>query len=229
MNFQTVMTRILLFLVLCPVAAWAQPDNLKPIGSDLLPSNYWNGHGWQSGVKTQYTYDGLDIRARDLGQYILASGDANATREYNAYRNSRHAGGWLIAAGVLTAVIGTPIMLSNRPGSDGKFTTQQPYVCPTGYACGGTSGKLVYGGQVAFYQTVPDTKREKANAVGGVMLLSGAILAGIGWGMQLPGKHVRRAVQYYNRALKQQQPGISWRLQPYSTGRASGIGLIGRL
>lgn len=229
MNFQTVMTRILLFLVLCSFAAWAQPDNLKPIGSDLLPSNYWNGHGWQSGVKTQYTYDGLDIRARDLGQYIMASGDANATREYNAYRNSRHAGGWLIAGGVLTAIIGTPIMLSNRPGSDGKFTTQQPYVCPTGYACGGTSGKMVYGGRVAFYQTVPDTRREKANAVGGVMLLSGAILAGIGWGMQLPGKHVRRAVQYYNRALKQQQPGISWQLQPYATGCTSGIGLVGRL
>ena len=183
----------------------------------------------QSGVKTQYIYNGLDIRAKDLGQYIIASGDANAIREYKTYLNSRQTGGWLIAAGLLTAVIGAPIMLSNRPNAGGKFITQQPYVCPTGYACGGTAtnGKLVYGGQVAFYQDVTDTQRKSAFNTGSALLLGGAILAGIGWGLNLPGRHVRRSVQYYNRALRER--GISWRLTPYSSGSASGVGLVGRL
>lgn len=60
------------------------------------------------------------------------------------------------------------------------------------------------------------------------MLLSGAILAGIGWGMQMPGQHVRRAVQYYNRALKQPLPGVSWKFQPYSTLTNAGVGLVGQ-
>lgn len=221
------MTRVLLLFVLCPFTLFAQPDTLKPINSDLLPSNYWNGYGWHSGTKVQYTYDGLDIRAKDLGRYILASGDADAIREYQAYRSSRQAGGWLIAGGIVAMAIGTPIMLSNRPNSDGKFTTQQPYVCPAGYACGSTTtGQMVYGGQIAGYQTVPDTKREKANVIGGMTMLSGAILVGIGWGMNLPGKHVRRAVQYYNRALRQQ--GVTWRLTPYSSWSSSGVGVVGR-
>ena len=221
------MTRLLLLFVMCSFTLSAQPDTLKRIESDLLPSNYWAGYGWQPGTKIQYTYDGLDVRAKDLGRYILASGDADAIREYNAYRSSRQAGGWLIAGGLLAIVIGTPIMLSNRPGSDGKFTTQQPFVCPTGSACGSTTtGKTVYGGQIAWYETVPDVKRERANMIGGITMLGGAILTGIGWGMNLPGQHVRRSVQYYNRALK--QGGVSWQLTPYSTWGNSGVGLVGR-
>lgn len=222
------MTRFLLLLILCPFIAEAQQNDLKPIGSDLLPSNYWDGNSFQSSVKVQYTYDGLDIRAKDLGQYIIASGDADATREYNAYLNSRQAGGWLIAGGVLTAVIGAPIMLSNRPGSDSKFVTQQPYVCPTGLVCGSTvTGKTVYGGGVLGNFPVADTQRRRSYYAGSVLFLGGAIIAGIGWGLNLPGRHMRRSVQYYNRALRER--GISWKLQPYSTGSPSGIGLVGRL
>lgn len=221
------MTRVLLLFILSPFVLWAQSDALKPIGSDLLPSNYWNGSYWQSGVRTQYTYDGLDIRAKDLGRYILASGDADAIREYKTYVGSRRAGGWLIAAGVVAMAIGTPIMLSNRPDSDGKFTTQQPFVCPTGHVCGSTTaGRTVYGGQVAGYETVRDTKRAKANAIGGITLLGGAILTGIGWSLNLPGQHLRRSVQYYNRALKER--GISWQLTPYSNWNNSGVGIVGR-
>lgn len=220
------MTRFLLLCVLCPFTLSAQPDTLKPIDSDLLPSNYWNGNYWQSGTQVQYTYDGLDVRPKELGQYILASGDANAIREYNAYVSRRQTGGWLLAGGILGMVIGTPIMLSNRPGSDGKFTTQQPYVCPTGYACGSTTGQMVYGGQVAGYQTVPDTKRAKASAVGFITLLGGGILTTIGWSLQRPDKHLRRSVQYYNRALRER--GVSWQLTPYSSWSSSGVGLVGR-
>ena len=86
------MTRFLLLLILCPFVARAQQSDLKPIGTDLIPTNQWTGNYWQSGVKAQYTYDGLDIRAKDLGQYILASDDAEAIRAYNAYIGSRQAG-----------------------------------------------------------------------------------------------------------------------------------------
>ncbi|GAB2522674.1 hypothetical protein GCM10027085_11150 [Spirosoma aerophilum] len=173
-------------------------------------------------------YDGLDVRhAKDLGQYILASGDRDAIREFKSYISSRHTGGWLIAGGVTWAIIGAIVMGSNGPGSDGKFTTQQPYYCPTGYACGGTGiSGTVYGGQIAGYQTVTDMNRQNMHAKGGVFMLGGAILAGIGWGLTMPGAHLRRSVQLYNRSLKQQ--GISWRVTPYSSGSNSGIGLIGR-
>lgn len=215
------MTRFSLLLLLCPFIASTQQSDLKPIGSDLLPTNQWTGYYWQSGVKLQYTYDGLDIRAKDLGQYILASDDANAIRAYNAYIGSRQAGGWLIAGGVLTAVIGAPIMLSNRPNSNGKFETTQPFVCPSGMYCGTPVG----GGRQMV--TVPDAQRRRSYYAGSMLFMGGAILAGIGWGLNLPGQNLRRSVQYYNRTLRER--GVSWRLTPYSTGSPAGIGLVGRL
>ena len=227
------MKKLLLLLLFCPLSLWAQQDRipppiqgeeLKPIQSDLIPS--YNGrYGHQ--VKTQYMYDGLDVRhARDLGQYILASGDPDAIHEFNAYIGSRKAGGWLIAGGITSAIIGAIIMGSNGPGSDGKFTMQQPFYCPTGYACGGTGiSGTIYGGGIAGYQTVTDTQRQNSYAKGGVLLLGGALMAGIGWGLNMPGQHLRRSVQYYNRALKQR--GVSWRLTPYSSWTNAGVGLVG--
>ena len=225
------MKTLLILLLVCPLLTWAQVDlsapvrseDLKPIQSDLVPGYYGGRYG--RSVRTQYTYDGLDIKPKALGQYILASGDPDAIREFNAYVSGRHAGGWLIGGGVATMIVGVAIMGSNGPNSDGKFTTQQPYVCPMGQVCGGSLG-TVYGGQVAGYQTVYDTKRANANVAGGVTLLVGAIATGIGWGMQYPGQHARRAVQYYNRSLNQR--GISWQLTPYSNLSNSGIGLVGR-
>ncbi len=226
------MRHLLFILLLCPLSLWAQVDSLapvrastlKPIESELLPA-YHGRYG--TSVRTQYTYDGLDVRhKKDLGQYIMASGDPDAIREFNAYLSSRHTGGWLIAGGIVTAVIGTAIMGSNGPGSDGKFTTQQPIYCPTGSYCGTTASGTIYGGQIAGYVPATDTKRQNAFGTGGALLLGGAILAGIGWGMNLPGPHLRRSVQYYNRALRQQ--GISWRLTPYSTFSNLGAGLVGR-
>ena len=229
------MKTLFILLLCCPFQLWAQADtlvpalkeNLKPIENDLLPAYYGGRYG--NHVRTQYVYDGLDVRhPKDLGQYIYASGDPDAIREFDKYIGSRHAGGWLIAAGITSALIGGIIMGSNGPGADGKFTIKQPYICPAGYACGGsaTGGGTVYGGQIAGYQTVTDTHRQSVYATGGVMFLGGVILAGIGWGMNIPGQHMRHAVQYYNRALKQR--GISWRLSPYSTWSNSGVGLVGR-
>ncbi len=211
---------------------WAQADTLKPVRRDtlkLIENEMTTGYGrYGANVQTRYIYDGLDVKhAKDLGQYIRASGDPHAIQEFNAYIGHRHTGGWLITGGITSAIIGGIIMASNGPGEDGKFTTQQPFVCPPGYACGGTGiSGTVYGGQVAGYQTVTDTQRKNTYSAGGVMLLGGAILAGIGWCMQLPGQHVRRAVQYYNRALKQR--GVSWKLSPYSSYSNAGVGLVGR-
>ena len=228
------MKALLIFLLVCPLLTRAQLDTmppvqrntLKPIGNELVPGGYYNGQYGQIGVRTQYTYDGLDVRrAKDLGPYILASGDPNAIHEFNAYVQSRHTGGWLIAGGSIALIAGAAIAFSNEPGSNGQFTTQQPYVCPAGQVCGTSSGTF-YGGQVAGYQTVLDTKRANANATGLITMLGGGILAGIGWGMQMPGRHMRRAVQYYNRSLKQQ--GISWHVQPYAGWSSSGLGLMGR-
>lgn len=227
------MKTLQLLLLLCPYYVWAQhvtlpppisAENLKPIETDLVPSN--GRYGQQ--VKTQYMYDGLDVRhAKDLGQYIYASGNPDAIREFDRYIGSRKTGGWLIAGGVTTAIIGAIIMGSNGPGSDGKFTMQQPFVCPMGYACGGIGiSGTVYGGGIVGYQTVTDTQRQNSYAKGGVFLMGGALLAGIGWGLNMPGSHLRRSVQYYNRALKQQTG--SWRLTPYSAWSSTGVVLVGR-
>ncbi|GAB3539361.1 hypothetical protein [Spirosoma fluminis] len=207
------------------VPSLIQSDTLKLIESELQPG-YYNRYGQT--VRSQYMYDGLDIKAKNLKPYIMASGDPVAIREFQSYMNGRHTGGWLIAGGITSAIIGAIIMGSNGPNSNGKFIVQQPIVCPPGYACGGsaTGGKLVYGGQIAGYQDVIDTKRQNTYAGGGITLISGAILAGIGWCMQIPGPHVRRAVQHYNRTLKQR--GVSWQVKPYSSFSNSGVGLVGR-
>jgi hypothetical protein len=228
------MKTLLFLLLLSSFSLSAQPpvvlspvrsDTLKLIESELQPGYY--GRYGQT-VRSQYIYDGLDIKAKNLAPYIMASGDPMAIREFQSYLNSRHTGGWLIAGGIASAIVGAIIMGSNGPGSDGKFTTKQAIVCPTGYACGSstTGGGLVYGGQIAGYQTVIDTKRQNTYGAGGATLLAGALLAGIGWCMQLPGQHVRRSVQYYNKVLRQR--GVSWQVKPYSLFSNSGVGLVGR-
>ncbi|WP_338874227.1 hypothetical protein WBJ53_01220 [Spirosoma sp. SC4-14] len=217
------MKNLILLLLVCSTPVWAQidllqstsADTLKPIGSDLIP-----GYGRYNQVRTRYTYDGIDIRhAKDLGPYIMASGDPMAIREFQSYISSRHTGGWLIAGGIATAIVGGVVMSSNAPGSNGFYTTQY-FQCPTGQYCG-----TPVGGTYPTIQ-VPDVQRKHAFNTGSALLLSGSLLAGIGWGLCMPGPHIRRSVQYYNRALKQR--GISWQMTPYSSLNSSGVGLLGK-
>ena len=206
------MKKLCLLLLLGPAMAWAQTEVLKPIEHDLVPA--YNGR-YGRNVRTQYVYDGLDVRhPMELQKYIMASGDANAIQEFQKYVANRHTGTALVVTGIVAMVTGATINLSNRPYSDGTFYTQQPYQCPTGYICGGSSTIRVY-----------DTKRANANGIGGLTLLAGGILTGIGWGMRIPGGHVRRAVQYYNRSLRN---GLSLRIEPYTSYSSSGLGLVGR-
>ena len=198
------MKTLLLLLIGCPLLAWAQPDSLphvrptalKPIGSDLVPTYGRYGYGG----RTQYTYDGLDVRSpKDLGQYILASGNETAIQEFNAYMSSRQAGTVLVVVGSGMAIGGLIGIMNARSAENSSNPFQGPPRSTTGPS--GVGGMLV-----------------------GVF---GAGLIGVGWGMRLPGPHLRRAVQYYNRSLKQQQ-GISWQLKPYATYSNSGVGLVGR-
>ncbi|WP_229376156.1 hypothetical protein [Fibrella aquatilis] len=215
-----------LLLLLCPFQLLAQTDSvqtlrrddLKLIDSELQPA-YYGRYG--SMVRSQYMYDGLDIRAKDLAPYIMASGEPTAIQEFNKYLSNRHTGGWLIGGGLTAMLVGAIIGTSNSP-----VNVQQAIVCPTGMVCGGANG-TVYGGQVVGYQNAIDHQRETAVKTGVLTFVMGGVLTSIGWSMQYPGKHVRKAVQFYNRALKQRQ-GISWQLQPYSSYSSAGLGFVGR-
>lgn len=213
------MKTLYVFMLLCPTLGWAQSETLKPIEKDLVPS--YNGR-YGPNVRNQYVYDGLDVRrTMDLQKYIMASGDARAIQEFNQYVASRHAGTAFVVTGIAAMITGTAVMASNRAYKDGTFYTKQVVPCPPGYYCG-TPSSLPSPGVTT---TVYDSKRAKGNAIGGITLLAGGILTGIGWGMRLPGPHVRRAVQYYNRSLRN---GLSLRVEPYATYSSSGLGLVGR-
>lgn len=213
------MKSLLFLLLYIPCQLWAQtdpfqftrPDTLKSIGSDLIPTYGRYGYG----SRTQYTYDGLDIKAIRLKPYILASGDVNAIREFQAYQNSRQIGGLMIGGGIVTMIVGTITMISNKPNSDGKFTTTQ-YLTPS-------PGIRYIGGNTVI---VPDKPRQNAYAAGYLTLLGGVILAGTGWRMQLPGSHLRHSVQYYNRAIRQGR--VAWEVTPGATFKGGGIRLVGR-
>lgn len=92
------MKALLLLFLMAPLKLWAQAETLKPIGSELIPGGYYGGrYGYGQSVRTQYTYDGVDIKPKALGPYMLASGNSDAIREFDAYIRNRHTGGWLIA------------------------------------------------------------------------------------------------------------------------------------
>lgn len=205
------MKKLLFFILLSPVYVWAQVDTtelvrrdaLKPIETDLLPA-YRGRYG--TGVRTQYMYDGLDVRrVTDLEKYIRASGDIDANAEFDRFKARRQSSLPLILVGS-AAYIGGLIGMANAISSDPNRRTVT-YSSPT-YPYTRTS-------------TVSD------RGVGGLVVsLLGVGIGAWGFSLRAPGQHLRRAVQYYNRSLK--QSGISWQLKPYSTYSNSGIGLVGR-
>ncbi len=187
-------TLFFLFLI-SPFQLWAQSDTLKPIGSDVT-----TGYGrYGNGVRIRYMYDGIDVRSpKDLGHYILASGDVNAIQEFQSYQRSRQTGTLFVVLGTAAAVGGMIGLINARSAPD----SQNPFQGPARFTTGPTGGGAFLVG------------------------LTGTALIGLGWGMRLPGPHLRRAVQYYNRSLKRR--GISWKMSPYSSFTNTGLGLIGR-
>lgn len=197
------MKTLLLFFFVLPLQLWAQSDTLKPIRTDslkLIGTDLISGYGrYGNGVRSQYTYDGIDVRqVMDLEKYIRASGDVDANTEFDRYLNRRQRSVPLIVAGSLVAVGGIIGIAIARSAPDSRNPFQGPARSTTG----------------------PD------GSVGLVISILGIGFATWGFTLRAPGDHVRRAVQYYNRALKQR--GITWQLSPYSTTSNSGVGLAGR-
>ncbi len=200
------MKYLLIFLLTCPLLTLAQSDSLLPvrrdtlklIGTDLVPTSgglYWRGN------RVQYTYDGIDVRSpKDLGRYILASGNEAAIREFNGYLVNRQTGTAFVVVGSCATIGGLIMTLNANSNAD----SGGPYR--------GTSRSTV----------------NRDGLAGTVISLLGSALIGAGWSMRLPGQRLRRAVQYYNQGLKQRQPGVSWKLEPYSGFNQAGIGLVGR-
>ena len=206
------MRLLLLLLLICPFKLWAQidtlgpinPNALKPIESDLIP-----GYGrYGRGVRTQYIYDGLDVRrVTDLEKYIRASGDVDANAEYDRFKARRQSSWPLIIVGS-GAYIGGLIGMANAISSDPNRHTVT-YTTST-------------------YPYTRTSSVSDRGAGGAIVALIGVGLAAWGFSLRAPGNHVRRSIQYYNRALKQRSIGVSWQLTPYSSATNSGIGLMGR-
>ena len=198
------MKYLLLLFLISPFHVWAQTDmtshaqtdTLKQIGSELVPAP--SGRYGQ-GTRTQYTYDGIDVRSpKDLGKYILVSGNKTAITEFNSYMSGRQTGTIFVLVGSAACLGGIIGIINARSDPKSSNPFQGPARTETGPS---GAGGLVVG-------------------------LIGAGLIGAGWSMRLPGPHLRRAVQYYNKDLKQR--GISWQLTPYSSVANSGVGLVGR-
>lgn len=201
----------LLLLLFLPLCASAQTDTLRPvridtlklIGTDLIP-----GYGrYGQSIQTRYTYDGIDIRRpMDLEKYIRASGDADANAEFDRYVARRQGGVTLIIIGSIATVAGmTGAAIAQANDPDKHYVT---------YTTGG-------------YPYTQQTSYVSDKGVGGaIVAMAGTIMLCCGAFMRIPGNHLRHAVQYYNRALRQRS--ISWQMQPYSSGSPAGVGLVGR-
>ena len=204
------MKTALFFLLFVPFDVWAQADTLKPIRIDTLKvigTELISGYGrYGRGVRTQYTYDGIDVRRPlDLEKYIRASGDVDAITELDRIRARRQSSWPLIILGS-GLYIGGLIGIANAIDSDTDRRTI-------------TYSTLTY----------PYTQTRTVSSKGAGGLIVALVGVGLGtWGFSLraPGSHFRRSVQYYNRSLRQR--GISWHMVPYSSTTASGVGFIGK-
>ena len=197
------MKTLFLFLFALPIGVWAQNEPLKPIETTSEPTYQYFGHGNRYGLSQRYMYDGIEVgRAPDLAPYIMASGDKNAIQEFQQYARQRRLRTIMLAAGGATMLFGGIIATKS---SASRLFSGPP--SPT-----------------TFSTFANDASRRYTNG----MLTAGAgfIVVAIGALAVRPEFHLRRAIQYYNRSLKQQ--GVSWQFTPYSGISHSGIGLVGQ-
>lgn len=191
-------------LLLFPLLGWAQPDTLRPVSPEALRpigTEHFPTYGrYGGGYRTQFQYDGLDIKPTDLKPYIMASGDPDAIANFNRYLERRQTGKVLIWLGAITATTG--LVMTAVARSDPN--SSNPWVASN---------------------TVGDGP---SGAGGFVVGMLGVAVATVGLGESMPtgNKHLRRAIQHYNRSLNRR--GISWQLSPYGTVRSSGLALVGR-
>lgn len=126
------MKTLLFLLTVLPLCAWAQPDTLrpirpeelKPIESELQPA-YYGRYG--TTVRSQYMYDGLDVRSpKELGKYILASGNGEAIREFQSYMSSRQTGTVFVVLGTGLSIGGLIAIISARSSPQSSNPFQGP-------------------------------------------------------------------------------------------------------
>ncbi|MGA0557000.1 hypothetical protein ACO2Q8_10140 [Larkinella sp. VNQ87] len=214
------MKTLYLFLVLAwPVGVWAQSE-LKPIETVTSSIPLYTQYGYRPHSVTQYLYDGIEVRRpTDLGQYILASGDPDAIREYREFKSGRELGTGLLAVGSVTTLVGMIITaIPKEVPAQNDFPKGLTYYNGAWYGNG-----MVYYGSNPNAQTEPKKEVRKG---GVVTMATGMSLILVGALVRMPGFHFRRSIQYYNKALRTRD--VSIRLEPHWESTNAGAGLVAR-
>lgn len=199
------MKTLFLLLIGLPIGGWAQTEPLKPIETTLEPSYQYFHHGSGYGLGQRYMYDGIEVRrALDLAPYIKASGNENAIQEFQQYVRQRRVRTTMLVAGGSTMLLGGIIATTGLAGSSNAFL-----ISPNATTIGAFTNEA-----------------RRTQTTGLLTAGAGFAVAAIGALALHPEFHLRRSIQYYNRALKQQ--GVSWQVTPYANISHSGIGLVAR-
>ncbi|WP_138992985.1 hypothetical protein [Larkinella sp. C7] len=213
------MKTLYVLLLAWPVGVWAQSEPLKPIETVTYSVPIYTQYGYRNQPSMQYLYDGIEVRrATDLGQYILASNDPNAIREYRQFKSGRELGTSLMLVGGVTSLVG--IIITANP----KEVQSQNGV-PKGLTY--YNGAWYGNGLVYLGNPYANTETKKEVRKGGlVTMTTGLSMFLIGSLIRIPGFHFRRSIQYYNKSL--QTKGVSFRLEPHIDYTNAGMGVVAR-
>ncbi|GAB3268943.1 hypothetical protein GCM10027347_38670 [Larkinella harenae] len=212
-------TLYVLLLLALPVGVWAQSEPLKPIEIVRYSEPVYTRIGFRPHYTSRYLYDGIEVRrATELGQYILASGDPNAIREYRQFKRGRDVGTGLMIAGGATSLVGM-ILTAIPKEVPGQKTVPPGLVFQNGAWYG--NGMIFYGDPYAGAEP-----RKEIRKSGLITLSTGLTTLLIGSLIRRPGIHFRRSVQYYNKSLRTND--VSIRLEPQWNGKHGVLGVVAR-
>ncbi|WP_234736308.1 hypothetical protein [Tellurirhabdus bombi] len=196
----------------------AQTEGLKPIQKENQTVTWGTQYGPRHQSQTTYFYDGIEVRrVTELGKYILASGNPDAIREYRKFTSSRRVGTGLIVVGGVTSVIGAVITFSSNSDSRRDIAGIPIYQNGLYYSNGMAYSRNPFSSQ--------QSEKKSLNRGGIVTMASGLTVLLVGSIMHRPGLHLRRSVQYYNRALENR---VSLKLEPHWDNTNAGLGLVAR-
>ncbi|GAB3323977.1 hypothetical protein GCM10027299_20750 [Larkinella ripae] len=192
---------------------------MKPIETVTNSVPVYTQYGYRTHSSSNYLYDGIEVRRpTELGQYILASGDPDAIREYRQFKGGRELGTGLLAVGSVTTLVGMIITaIPKEVPSQSDIPKNLTYYNGAWYG----NGMVYYGNPYA------NSEPRKEVRKGGVATLAtGLSLVLVGSLIRMPGFHFRRSVQYYNKSLRNND--VSIRLEPRWESTHSGVGLVAR-
>lgn len=212
------MKAIYFLVFILPLGVLAQTEGLKPIQKENQTVTWGTQYGPRHQSQTTYFYDGIEVRrVTELGKYILASGNPDAIREYQQFASSRRVGTGLMVVGGITSVVGTVIAFSSKGSAQSDVNSHLIRQNGLYYVNG-----MVYSGN-PFQSQQTDNRTLKRG--GFVTMASGLAVLLFGSVMHRPGLHLRRSVQYYNRALENR---VSLKLEPHWNNTNAGLGLVAR-